>query len=389
MGRWLRRFLLVAAALLLVFHVGGGWYFSGELYDRALSGEERRASLELDPDLVVAALEGETIVLRTPDGSDAPTGLALEGVWGLRWVGGAGLLGEILRSSEDGVARDFVLLEGDPPVAGQDAELDPRAYPTPEAAGVSVEDVLVDGPLGHFPAWFADGDRPTWVIVIHGNSMSRLDNVRWLPALGRAGYPTLTITYRNDAGAPEDPSGLLRYGSTEWADLDAAVRYALEQGAEEVVLFGDSMGGAVIAAFLQRSELTPYVGALVLDAPALDFGQAVDDNAAREPLVGPINVPPTLTATAKWLAAVRYDVDWAALDYLEDPSIFDLPTFVMHGTDDLTVPIATSRRLAAAAPETVTLVECPGADHIECWNLDPEAAEERVLDFLAENLGSS
>jgi pimeloyl-ACP methyl ester carboxylesterase len=104
------------------------------------------------------------------------------------------------------------------------------------------------------------------------------------------------------------------------------------------------MGGGVISAFLQRSELTPYVEALVLDAPMLDFGATVDDNAAREPLVGPIDVPPTLTTTAKWLASMRYDVDWDALDYLTDTGIFDVPTLVLHGVDDRTIPISTSRR---------------------------------------------
>jgi len=382
MGRRLRRILLAVVVLVLAFHLGGGWYFSGVIHDRALSGQERRASLDLDPDLVVAAVQGDTIVLRAPEGSDPPAELDVGGVWGLRWDGGTGLLGDVLRANVDGVARDFVMIDGERPETGQPAELDPRAYPDPAAAGVDAEDVAIDGPLGEYPAWFVEGERRTWVIVVHGNSMSRLDNVRWLRSLQVAGYPTLTITYRNDAGAPEDPSGLLRYGQTEWADLDAAVRSALGGGAEDVVLFGDSMGGGVIAAFLQRSELTPYVRALVLDAPMLDFSQTVDDNAAREPLVGPIDVPPTLTSTAKWLAALRYDVEWGALDYLEDPSIFDMPTFIMHGTDDLTVPIATSRQLAAAAPDTVTLVECPGADHIECWNLDPAAAEERVVAFL-------
>ena len=190
------------------------------------------------------------------------------------------------------------------------------------------------------------------------------------------------ITYRNDRGAPEDPSGLLRYGLTEWEDLDGAVRHALEEGADDVVLFGDSMGAGVISAFLQRSDLTPYVRAMVFDAPMVDLSRTVDDNAAREPLVGPINVPPTLTWTAKWLTDLRFDVDWEALDYLGDPSIYDVPTLVLHGTDDLTIPIATSEQLAADAPDTVTLIECPGADHIECWNLDPAGYEDRVIAFL-------
>ncbi len=375
--------------LLAVFYLGGGWYFSNVIRDRALSGAERRASLAFSPDLTVQAVTGDAVVLR-PIG-DGPTGLTLDGTFGLRWEGGYGQVGRITSQNSGDVSRSFSLLEGDPPATGAEAQLDPRAYPDPSAAGVDAPNVVINGPLGDYPAWYVLPNRPvrpTWVVVVHGNSMSRLDNLRMLPTLRNAGYPTLSVTYRNDAGAPEDPSGLLRYGLTEWEDLQAGVRYALDHGSDGVVLYGDSMGGGVIAAFLQRSALASQVRGLVLDAPMLNFSATVDDNASREPLVGPITVPSSLTAVAKWIAARRFDVDWNALDYLATPQIFDVPTLVFHGTDDTTVPIATSEELAQLKPTTVTLVTCPGANHIECWNLDPGAYERRMLGFLDQAVGS-
>jgi hypothetical protein len=212
--------------------------------------------------------------------------------------------------------------------------------------------------------------------------MSWIDNVRVLPALRNAGYPTLTITYRNDAGVPEDPSGLLRYGLTEWKDLEAGVEYAIDQGSAGVVLMGLSMGGGVIAAFLERSDLASEVRALVLDAPMLDFSQTIDDNASRErlPLIG-TPLPPGLTATAKLIARLRWGIKWRDLDYLEDPSIFSMPILVFHGIRYETVPIATSDELQRLVPGT-QLVRCPGAGHIECWNLDPQAYESKMISFL-------
>ena len=70
----------------------------------------------------------------------------------------------------------------------------------------------------------------TWAIVVHGNSLSAADGLRMVPILTGAGYPTLVATYRNDPGAPADPSGKLRYGLTEWEDLEAMVRYTLDRG---------------------------------------------------------------------------------------------------------------------------------------------------------------
>ena len=155
-----------------------------------------------------------------------------------------------------------------------------------------------------------------------------------------------------------------------------------------MVLVGFSMGGGVVAAFLQRSDLASSVRAVILDAPMLNFSATVDDNASREtlPLVG-VPVPPSLTAVAKWMAGWRFDVAWGDLDYLADADAFDVPFLVVHGTEDTTVPIATSEEFERLRPDIVALVRCRGAEHIECWNLDPERYAERVLRFLRQTVG--
>jgi hypothetical protein len=362
-------------------YLGGGWYFSGQIRTRGLDGSERRASLELDPTMVIRVVEDGVVGLAEAEGAEEPS-LGLDGLFGLRWPGGYGHVGPIERRDDGVVIRTFRLLHGRPPAVGDPAELDPRAYPDPASAGVEVTDVEVPGPLGAYPAWFVPGRRSTWIVVVHGNSMSRLDNVRMLPTFRDLGYPTLSITHRNDPGAPRDPSDLLRYGLTEWEDLEAAVRYALDRGSDGTVLFGDSMGGAVIAAFLQRSALRTEVRGIVLDAPMLDFSRTVDDNATREtiPVIG-TPLPPGMTPIAKWLADLRFDVDWVALDYLRDPAVYSMPMLVFHGTNDRTVPISTTDRFAALVPDA-RIVRCEGADHIGCWNIDREAYEAELSRFL-------
>ena len=225
--------------------------------------------------------------------------------------------------------------------------------------------------------------------MVHGNSLSPADGLRIVPILADAGVPTLVVTYRNDPGAPEDPSGKLRYGLTEWRDLEAMVAYALDQGSDGVVLDGYSMGGGIVMAFLQRSNLAEHVRAVVLDAPMLDFSTTVDDNASREtlPLLG-LPLPQSLTAAAKWIAGLRFDVDWPALDYLEDTSRYDVDFLVFHGTADTTVPIGTSREFEVAMPDRVEVIECNGAEHIGCWNLDPAGYADHVTRYLAAQLAT-
>ena len=375
--------------MVALFFVGGGYHFSNVIDERALDAEAIRASTtQLDPDVEVASIDADAaspaLITLRPLVDDL--GIELEGTQGLRWEDGYGRIDPLEGSTLEGalIELTFTLVAGRFPLPGAVAELDVRAYPsTPTDSGLGIETLTVPGPLGDYPAWLGPADGQTWAIVVHGNSLSPADGLRMVPILTQAGFPTLIATYRNDPGAPEDPSGKLRYGLTEWQDLEAMVTYALEQGSDGVVLDGYSMGGGIVMAFLQRSTLASEVQAVILDAPMLDFSATVDDNASRETLpIGGLGLPSSLTAVAKLIAGLRFDVDWPSLDYLADTSRYRVPFLVFHGTGDTTVPIATSRRFARLLPEQVELVECERAEHIGCWNLDPDEYAATVHRFL-------
>lgn len=391
--RWPGRLLIGALIAAAIFYGGGGLYFSNVLNERALDGASRRKDTKLlEPDVEVVSLDegaaGQQITLRGLNGAPMPPMLGLQG---LRWDGGYAQVLDLGPSDPGPVVASFTLVTGETPGVGAPAELDARYYPQdPLESDLELREISVPGPLGDYPAWVGTPTivpgqdvSATWVIVVHGNSLSAADGLRMVPILTGAGYPTLVATYRNDPGAPADPSGKLRYGLTEWEDLEAMVRYTLDEGSHGVVLDGYSMGGAVIMAFLQRSELADQVRAVILDAPMLDFSETVDDNASREEIAPGVPLPSSLTDVAKWIAAKRFDVDWDALNYLADTDAYaDMSFLVFHGTADTTVPIATSREFAALLPEQVLLIEVAGAEHIESWNPDPDAYDSAVRAFL-------
>ncbi len=384
--RWPWVVAIAALTVVATFYVAGGLYFSDVLDERALDAAALRAvTAAIDPDVEVMRFDGAAsptpIVLRTRDGD---LGVAAEGVQGLRWSDGYGRLTATEQAGGGTIEASFTLVDGEAPAPGTEAELDVRAYPMdPTEAGLGLQPQTVPGPLGDYPAWFGSATGETWAIVVHGNSLSPADGLRIVPVLTEAGFPTLVTTYRNDPGAPPDPSGKLRYGLTEWRDLEAMVRFALDRGSDGIVLAGYSMGGAIVMAFLQRSDLAGEVRGVILDAPMLDFSTTVDDNAAREelPVIG-LPLPRSLTSVAKWMAARRFDVDWGKLDYLADTSRYDTRFLVFHGTDDTTVPIGTSVEFAKLLPQRVTLVSCTGAEHIGCWNLHPSWYRGAVRAFL-------
>ena len=227
------------------------------------------------------------------------------------------------------------------------------------------------------------GPARTFIIAVHGQNGTRKDVLRVIDIVHRMGFPALAVTYRNDLGAARDPSGYLRYGQTEWSDIEAAVRWSLAQGARSVVLVGQSMGGGVVAAFLERSSLAPKVARVVLDAPMLDLHAAVDYQADRHliPIIG--RLPASLIWMAERIASARFGVDWSAAGYLDETTWLKVPALVTHGDDDLRVPISISIRLNELKPSLVTFEVFPGAGHLESWNTDRSRYTSLVESFLA------
>lgn len=252
-----------------------------------------------------------------------------------------------------------------------------------QTLGRQVRTVEYTSPGGTFPAWFVPGEESTWAILTHGKGGEPSETLRAMRTTVDLGLPSLAITYRNDEGAPQDPTGFYGYGSTEWRDLEGAVQYALDHGAKDVVLVGYSMGGAITAAFLDRSDLADEVSRVVLDSPMLDLGETVSFGASQRTLPAIGELPESLTWTAKQLASARYDVDWSRLDYLDDTAWLDIPALVLHGDADLTVPLTTSRELARHRTDLVDLVVFEDAGHVRAWDEDPDRYAQELREFLS------
>lgn len=388
------RWVAGVLAVLLVLFVGSAWYFSGRIESQALASNPTSFPPAYDDVQVVAVNHSE---LTLEKGPDAWTGYDTAAIYGMAWDGGTGLLGPGFVNADGSVTRELHhLSSGTPPTAGQMAALD-RAYWLDYPNGSSPEGftsnarsiypeptevVFGDG----YPAWYFKGpdeSLSSMAIVVHGQNGSRVDGLRAVEALMPTGVPILDITYRNDVGAPADPSARLQYGVTEWRDLDAAVTWARGQGANDVILIGQSMGGAIVASFLEHSAQADAVSKVILDAPMLSLGDVVAHGARDAmPLTGG-PVPEPILWAAEQLTTLRYGVDWSAVDYLDDTSWVQAPTLVLHGTADPTVPVALSEELAAAEPDLVTLQTFPRALHVESWNFDPGRYDDIVRSFLS------
>jgi uncharacterized protein len=384
-GRWLRWLLWPVLAVVVVAAValfGGGWFFAGQIRSGALKVEPAGPMRAYD-DVRVVGLPAGQVRLRAV--GDQPA-LVKPELYGIAWQGGTGHLGASVSVSGGVVTRPLTVTSGAAPHVGQLAVLD-RAYflgPPGTALGIPVHEVVVHGPLGPLPAWYFPGRGHTFVIGVHGQNGSRNDLLRIVGIVHRMGFPALDITYRNDYRVARDPSGYLGYGQTEWRDLQAAVQWALAHGAQRVVLAGQSMGGAVVAAFLEHSPLAGQVTRVVFDAPMLDLQAVVGYGASQRslPVLGR-GVPAPLVWTAEQIATLRFGINWAATDYLGDTAWLRVPALVTQGGDDTKVPVSTSTTLKQAKPALVTFALFPGAGHLESWNINRARYTSLLQSFLS------
>jgi uncharacterized protein len=355
---------------------GVGWFYSSVLLDTSVR--------PVYPERVLAVADG-SVTLAASRLTEQP------GTWGLRWAtdagGGLAVLGPVEAQQRGEVVRP--LMGGQPPEPGCVAVLDAGPFdPDPGARGLPFEDVHVPGPLGPYPAWLVPpapmpSDGGTWVVLVHGRGASRREALRILPALHARGHPQLVITYRNDEGAPPSPDGHYHLGDTEWEDVEAAVRYAVDRGARRIVLFGWSMGGAITGAFLDRSAEASRVAAVVWDAPLVDWRATLRQQARNRRL------PAGLSPLASAVTSRRIGIDFDRFDLRRNPPAVRPPTLLVHSTGDTAVPVAASRALAFAAPALdwpLRYLEVPVVEHTASWNADPAAYEHAVTSYLDEVL---
>lgn len=286
------------------------------------------------------------------------------------------------------VTRSYLVLEGEPPRVGVLGQYDWDSYPSATALGAEAEDVTYDAPGGPTPATVvqpAVASNGAWVVVAHGRNSSIREGLRAVPLYAERGMTTMLINYRDDLkeiGAPYE-DGIGNFGYTEWEDLQAAVQYALDEGAEEIVLAGWSMGGALVASYLENGTNTDAVVATHLDSPAISFDDVTVFGAEQ------IGVPTDLLGPVIWLAQwfteMRVDIDFEATEYKDNAATWPVPAAVTAAEMDDLVPPASIEEFAEALPDGAFLL-FDGATHTGEWNLDSATYDDFIGEWLDQKV---
>ncbi|MFE9122957.1 alpha/beta hydrolase [Streptomyces sp. NPDC007172] len=364
-----------AAAVTTLLGVGAAAVVAGRIASDAALKAAPGSPLPTDPPLTVHALAPGRVTLTRSLAALRP------GTYGLVGDGVHAVVGPVLDGAPhtaDTVVRRLERVTHGALTPGDRLRLTPQTHRgTPNTAlGIEHRDVEIPAELGPLPAWLVPGERPTWVIAVHGLGTTREHPLNIVEFLHGRRLPVLIPSYRGDEGAPRSPDGLGHLGDSEWRDLDAAIRYALRSGAQRVILHGWSTGATMALHAATHSALRERIAGIVLDSPVLDWEFTLKALASARRTPGPL-LPLAVRA-----AQGRTGLHGDRLQEGVDPRVLRVPTLLLHGPDDTLAPWGPSRELAGRRPELVTLHPVPGAPHASMWNADPAGYEETLRRFL-------
>ena len=246
---------------------------------------------------------------------------------------------------------------------------DRTLFQTPGLYGLEYQPVELHAADGtELFAWFlpARGKGLASVLYLHGNGQNistQFANVAWMPA---AGFNVLALDYRGYGGSAGSPSL-----AGVQLDLDAAMRELLARpdvDPTRIIVFGQSLGGALAIHYLAHSRYRSSVRALVVDSAFSDY-----ERIGREKLAAAV-----ITWPFQWFASLAIDNRYSpeASVGLLSP----IPVLFIHGDADSIVPLHHSQRLFELAGFPKELWVVPGAGHIQA--IRSKELRARLTEYL-------
>jgi pimeloyl-ACP methyl ester carboxylesterase len=179
------------------------------------------------------------------------------------------------------------------------------------------------------------------VIYFPGDAQNRSLRRDDLEEIARCGFRVLIFDYRgygDSSGSPSE-TGIAADAREIWKFAHEELNFRDEQ----IVLFGESLGGAVtLSLWSQESGIYPQPQAVLLSSTFA-------------------SMPRTVACNYPWFLFQYLVLDqWRSMDRV---SRVKAPLRIFHGTSDKLIPIAEARCLAFASGDISRLTEIPGGEH--------------------------
>lgn len=240
---------------------------------------------------------------------------------------------------------------------------------TPDKLGLAYQEVRFKTRDGlQLYGWFlpAKGRVLGTVLQLHGNAeniSTHFTSLAWMPARG---FNVFIFDYRGYGGSEGEPTleGVQ-------LDIDAAMDALFARSdidKDRVVMYGQSLGGALAAYYVAHSPRRDRLRALILESAFSGYVDIVREKMADHWFTWPF----------QWLPQFTVDDRFSPLPSMA--KISPLPLLVLHGDQDAVVPVQEGRRLYEAALEPKQLWIVPGAGHIQ--TMRNPAERDRLVAYL-------
>jgi len=246
---------------------------------------------------------------------------------------------------------------------------------TPDKLGLAYQEVTFKTRDGlELLGWLLPAKGPALgtVLQLHGNAeniSTHFASLAWMPARG---FNVFIFDYRGygaSEGAPSLEGAQL--------DIDAAMQTLLARAdvdKDRIVIYGQSLGGALGAYYVAHSAHRGRIRALVIESAFSDYVGIAREKFAEHWITWPF----------QWLPYLTVDDTYSPLPSMAQ--ISPIPLLVLQGDQDRIVPVHHAQRLYEAALEPKQLWIVAGAGHIQTMG-DP-ARRDRLVAYLREVLAA-
>ncbi|WP_258171102.1 alpha/beta hydrolase [Paenibacillus sp. R14(2021)] len=230
---------------------------------------------------------------------------------------------------------------------------------------------------------FAVPSRRT-VVFSHGYGANREES--WVPMYDLAAllhglqYNVFMFDYGYASSGKRTPA---TGGLEESQQLLASVKYARAQGADEVVVWGFSMGaGTALQAALQQSDADDRIDAMLLDSLFLPSSESLYNNVKQY-----LNMPryPSIPLI-EWMLPFFTGVHFDKIPVKQViQTAYAIPLYIMHGSDDAIAPVTTAEQIASDQYNSLSRKwVVPGGKHELLFRTRPKEYIQRAALFLSQ-----
>jgi dipeptidyl aminopeptidase/acylaminoacyl peptidase len=260
----------------------------------------------------------------------------------------------------------------------------PRFYPWKSPADFGMTDYqdiefrTQDGLL--LRGWYVAPTRPDGASLLFahghlGNKGQLLTEAEWFYSMGYG------LLFFNMRGHGDSEGQFTTISLLETQDVQAAYQFLQqipEVNPERIGIYGHSMGGATSIRAMPRLE---GARVLILDAPFADLQDTIRGDIAYYHLP-PLFFPDLILDIANFRTGLNYR-DARPIDVI---SQIEEAIFLMHGTNDNTVPTYHAYWLYENIQSAKFLYIAEGASHTQVFESNPEAFKTALLPFLEQYL---